>query len=1447
MDQLHPFDPEAVLTPCGLTHKNDNTDPSTLFSDLSSGLTESDLAVEPLFIFESDTQDFLDLSNRSHPALDHQMLSQRPVPQILNSHTRIPSECISLEPGTQFHHQLLLDSNSEPCTQPIELEPPTGTDNAGKDSPPVAYTESTSHVDSQAGQSENPIDLWMDACQYLSADDKGAGRSDSEGIVLNLWGGSVLREEEVCADITTWSWPCPCADTKVSGYSSTEEGDGILRASSGDIGGVWGPPRVERWSSVDSWETALSDWAAIIASPPEEITAAFTEIGAEIDALTQAIARDAEARSAAASAAETPGQASVREDPLNKGREEAVESDFQPQTQTLTAIQDQARPRPDLGDSLGESSSATTSPNTQTDAGVVKEHLEVKPEGSTVTPGEGNKHAGETRSTLDHQDSAYPVDPSLTVSCVTLSSLEECSTVIQIPGCPGISNVLEDSDTDLCQSGGYVGPGDRGGDTSIEEDIVLLHIEEDVDEDLQKESTLSELNTEEPHEGAVYKVTEEDDASQRDSSVQDGDLPRYAPWPTFSDLTGGEPETLQSEASGEDLDHFRNATHALRDTRTPPDVKAGLLGHADKQASRDTPLHHNVPSGEGPNSAMPVAPLGIGCLLLGVTGSLEGDQGCADRVELFHDNKELSCPRTKTRVASPALESTDQSPLRDRGENKTAASVGGTEHSKSSPRELNEESPVCSDKDFSHVCHIGDDTEGYNVQRSIAQEIDALSRDLANLVAVPGDRFLLSEKSRTAYFTLDLVDPFFPRATRETAPKGLQITGDGHRAGREKDLTMPHKTHRSSLTRPKKEKCGTGPLHPAAASCKRLDNLTAHVPVQPPTKGHDSHAKQDSLTGQEGKEDGSVTAGNGPAASVAAPAAKPHGKKKKKHATQNATVVKSEPEPPPPPAKEENVGKQKVMEGKISAFEAKFGTKIGKTKDKLPVISSKLDSVQVDVVQKKKSQHQACPVKEPPNGGTRSDLRPTAPGAQLNDDAVKRRRLSANKFGKMVSALESKLTKAEVSAAPKREEGKAGVDTTRRKAYSEAVQQKTPREEPKVVQPIQAECVSGDPLSLCLWCQFSAVVADHTATWSREGRVLRELKRNGGDESRVSVTISKASLQDLGKYQCVLTSLQGSLTLDYHLTYEVLSEIVVLESPKTIATSPAADVEGQEENVHCSRLLFKEDFLSQQYFGENQPASIVTEAVHFGEGMHRRAFRTKLHGDGLVSRLEPGNTCVLKVHSSLTYGTNSNDELVQKNFNLAVEECQVQNTAREYIKAYSTVAQSAEAFGEVPEIIPIYLVHRPSNDVPYATLEEELIGDFVKYSVRDGKEINLTRRDSEAGQKCCAFQHWVYHKTEGNLLVTDMQGVGMRLTDVGIATCKKGYKGFRGNCATSFIDQFKALHMCNKYCEILGLASLQPKPKKSFSGTKPKPQPSSSSSAVPKKKTFGPTVKGNAR
>lgn len=88
--------------------------------------------------------------------------------------------------------------------------------------------------------------------------------------------------------------------------------------------------------------------------------------------------------------------------------------------------------------------------------------------------------------------------------------------------------------------------------------------------------------------------------------------------------------------------------------------------------------------------------------------------------------------------------------------------------------------------------------------------------------------------------------------------------------------------------------------------------------------------------------------------------------------------------------------------------------------------------------------------------------------------------------------------------------------------------------------------------------------------------------------------------------------------------------------------------------MRCAALLFREDFLHEQYFGEHEAASIITEGVHFGEGMHRRAFRTKLL-DGLVEAFRPGQPCVLKVHNTVSYGAESSNELVCKNYSLAVE------------------------------------------------------------------------------------------------------------------------------------------------------------------------------------------------
>ncbi|XP_076844960.1 alpha-protein kinase 2 isoform X2 [Brachyhypopomus gauderio] len=451
------------------------------------------------------------------------------------------------------------------------------------------------------------------------------------------------------------------------------------------------------------------------------------------------------------------------------------------------------------------------------------------------------------------------------------------------------------------------------------------------------------------------------------------------------------------------------------------------------------------------------------------------------------------------------------------------------------------------------------------------------------------------------------------------------------------------------------------------------------------------------------------------------------------------------------------------------------------------------------------------------------------PNAQ-DDDLIKRRRMS----GDGVTAVPIR-TRPQLPAIFRQKKEDEDVSS---RAHRDTAKQPKEAAVPRVMSEIQVAPVPGDSHSISLWCQFSPVSADTSITWTKEGATLSEEKIRLVDDSRVSLSIVKACSKDLGMYRCTLTCVLGSVcTSDYHLTSEVLMEFVI---PSHDTADECREVEGEEEDVFCAPLLFKDSILTDQYFGENQPASIVTEKAHFGEGMHRKAFRAVLR-TGAVSGFSPGHPCVLKVHNSISYGTKNIEELTKRNYDLAVEECFVQNTAREYIKAYTNIAKSAESFGDVPEIIPIYLVHRPSSEIPYATLEEELIGDFVKYSVRDGKEVNLTRRDSESGQKSCTFQHWVYEQTGGNLLVTDMQGVGMKLTDVGISTSKKGYNGFKGNCSTSFIDQFEALHQCNRFCELLGLTSLQAKSTRTAGPpSKTKPQPG------PKKQPFGAILKGKS-
>lgn len=391
------------------------------------------------------------------------------------------------------------------------------------------------------------------------------------------------------------------------------------------------------------------------------------------------------------------------------------------------------------------------------------------------------------------------------------------------------------------------------------------------------------------------------------------------------------------------------------------------------------------------------------------------------------------------------------------------------------------------------------------------EEITDLSTALVNISFHPLDHFVISEKKRVACLTLDINDPFKPR----TAPPILTPTNV-----EEIELKMPHKTHKNhaeSKTRLKKDKSG-GHHHIGQAS-KKQENTSHHVSMQQTCKQQESqittgesHISENSESVIEVKDAKIITE-----TSIGGNEKKLHGKKKKKHG--QAATVKSEAESSVDVG---NGAKPKSTMGRVDMFEAKFGAKTGKAhKDAHQSVSTE-----------KKSKHpeEKVPHEEQPLHHTdHKDFQTKNYSHPPNDDVIKRRRVSGDKMGEIVSSFESKLPKTYASVKAKEEETQRNVGAARKKAYSEVVKQKVPPKEgeeshqvvflclravalytmhhliwhhkrpdsvgPKVVQPIQAVSVSEDHQSLCLWCQFSAVHSDYTVTWSREGSILAESKR----------------------------------------------------------------------------------------------------------------------------------------------------------------------------------------------------------------------------------------------------------------------------------------------------------------------------------------------------------------
>uniref|UniRef100_A0A672UR36 Alpha-protein kinase 3 n=1 Tax=Strigops habroptila TaxID=2489341 RepID=A0A672UR36_STRHB len=370
---------------------------------------------------------------------------------------------------------------------------------------------------------------------------------------------------------------------------------------------------------------------------------------------------------------------------------------------------------------------------------------------------------------------------------------------------------------------------------------------------------------------------------------------------------------------------------------------------------------------------------------------------------------------------------------------------------------------------------------------------------------------------------------------------------------------------------------------------------------------------------------------------------------------------------------------------------------------------------------------------------------------------------------------------------------------------AESKKANNPFKAPQVIRKIRAEQFSDASGNLKLWCQFFNILSDSKLMWYKNEIPVAEAQRSAGDESQAALAVVQASQKDCGVYRCVISNEYGTDSTDFLLSGEVLSAFILRE-----------EIEVGEE-IEMTPMVFAKGLADAGYWGDKLFGRVVSEDVEVGAGFLHKACRARAIY-GLEPIFESGRTCVIKVHNFIVFGTKNENSLIEKNYDITIQECKIQNSSREYCKIFAAEARAVPDFGAVPEIIPLYLIYRPANNIPYATMEEDLGAPCEQYCVieRDGSLV--ARGTSEIVLKCCTFQHWVYQWTNGNILVTDMEGVGWKMTNVRIATNLKGYQGLKESCFPSLLEQFTTAHQCNHYCSILGLKTLEPaKPKGSKS------------------------------
>lgn len=353
-----------------------------------------------------------------------------------------------------------------------------------------------------------------------------------------------------------------------------------------------------------------------------------------------------------------------------------------------------------------------------------------------------------------------------------------------------------------------------------------------------------------------------------------------------------------------------------------------------------------------------------------------------------------------------------------------------------------------------------------------------------------------------------------------------------------------------------------------------------------------------------------------------------------------------------------------------------------------------------------------------------------------------------------------------------------------------------PYKAPQVIRKIRGETFSDHSGNMKLWCQFFNVLSESTVTWHRDELAIAKMLKGAGDETQVSLALAQATSQDAGVYGCTITNEYGTDSTDFLLSAEVLAGLSLQEDL------------GVGEEIELTPLLFNKGVADSCVWGNKLFGRIMVQESHLGTGPSHKTWRAKVIY-GLEPIFESGNTCILKVCNPIVYGGKGESQLIEKNQEVIKQACKIQNLAREYCKIFSAEARATESFGFSLEVIPVYLMYRPANSIPYATVETDLLGEYRRHCGLDPTGRLDMRSASEVEQKCCALQHWIFQWTSGNMLFTKLEGVDSKITNVGISVNSTGHQGLSLDGNPKVFEHFVIQHQCNYFCGLLGLRSLK--------------------------------------